>query len=63
MDYIETLEKALGKKTAKEFRPMQPGDVLNTYCDVTDLEKEFGYRPSTIEVYISVIDSARYSTW
>jgi UDP-glucuronate 4-epimerase len=63
MDYIETLEKALGKKAAKEFLPMQPGDVLNTYCDVSDLEKEFGYRPSTIEVYISVIDSARYSTW
>ena len=37
MDYIETLE----------FLPMQPGDVLNTYCDVSDLEKEFGYRPST----------------
>ena len=47
MDYIETLEKALGKKAAKEFLPMQPGDVLNTYCDITDLEKEFGYRPST----------------
>ena len=37
MDYIETLE----------FLPMQPGDVPNTYCDVSDLEKEFGYRPST----------------
>jgi len=47
MDYIETLEKALGKKAAKEFLPMQPGDVLNTYCDVSNLEKEFGYRPST----------------
>jgi UDP-glucuronate 4-epimerase len=47
MDYIETLEKALGKKAAKEFLPMQPGDVVNTYCDVSDLEKEFGYRPST----------------
>jgi UDP-glucuronate 4-epimerase len=26
---------------------MQPGDVVNTYCGITDLEKEFGYRPST----------------
>ena len=47
MDYIETLEKALEKEAVKEFLPMQPGDVLNTFCDVSDLEKEFGYRPST----------------
>jgi UDP-glucuronate 4-epimerase len=47
IEYIETLELALGKKALKEFLPMQPGDVLNTYCDVSDLEKEFGYRPST----------------
>ena len=47
MDYIETLENALGKKAVKEFLPMQPGDVLNTFCDVSDLENEFGYKPST----------------
>lgn len=47
MDYIETLEKALGKEAIKEFLPMQPGDVLNTYCDVSDLENEFGYKPAT----------------
>jgi len=47
MDYIETLEKSLGKNAVKEFLPMQPGDVLNTFCDVSDLESEFGYRPST----------------
>lgn len=47
MDYIETLEKALEKAAVKEFLPMQPGDVLNTYCDVSDLEREFGYKPST----------------
>jgi len=47
MDYIETLEQALEKEAVKEFLPMQPGDVLNTYCDVSDLEKEFAYRPST----------------
>jgi UDP-glucuronate 4-epimerase len=47
MDYIETMEKAFGKSAIKEFLPMQPGDVLNTYCDVSDLESEFGYRPKT----------------
>ena len=47
MDYIEAMERALGKKAIKEFLPMQQGDVLNTYSDVSDLEDEFGYRPNT----------------
>lgn len=47
MDYIETMEKAFGKKAIKEFLPMQPGDVQHTFSDVSDLEYEFGYRPTT----------------
>lgn len=47
LDYIETLEKALGKKAVKEFFPMQPGDVINTFSDVDDLEKDFDFKPST----------------
>lgn len=45
MDYIETLENALGKKAIKEFLPMQQGDVLNTYSDISDLENDFNFRP------------------
>lgn len=45
MEYIEKMEDAIGKKAIKEFLPMQPGDVLDTYCDVSDLEKDFRYRP------------------
>jgi UDP-glucuronate 4-epimerase len=47
MDYIETLENALGKKAIKEYLPMQPGDVLNTSSDMSDLEIDFGYKPKT----------------
>jgi len=47
-DYIETLEHSFGKIATKEYLPMQPGDVVNTYCDVSDLEKEFNYRPKTM---------------
>lgn len=47
MDFIETLENALGKKAEKEFLPMQPGDVYQTYADVTDLMQDFGFKPST----------------
>ncbi|MDD4199536.1 MAG: NAD-dependent epimerase [Paludibacter sp.] len=47
MDYIETMEQAFDKKAVKEYLPMQAGDVQHTYSDVTDLEKELGYRPDT----------------
>ena len=50
MDYIEALERALGKTAKKEFLPLQPGDVPNTSADVKDLVKQFNYKPSiTIE--------------
>ena len=47
MDFIETLEKALGKTAEKEFLPMQPGDVYQTYADVSELEHDFDFRPCT----------------
>lgn len=47
MDFIETLENALGKKAEKVFLPMQPGDVYQTYADVTELMKDFDFKPST----------------
>lgn len=47
LDYIETLETALDKKAIKEFLPMQAGDVMNTYSDVDDLERDFDFRPNT----------------
>ena len=47
MDYIEVLEKSLGKTAKKEFLPLQPGDVLDTYADVNDLIEQFDYKPTT----------------
>ena len=47
MDYIETLEKALGKTAKKELLPMQLGDVPDTYADVQALADDTGYHPST----------------
>ena len=47
MYFIETLEKAIGKTAQKEYLPMQPGDVYQTYADVTDLQKDFDFKPST----------------
>lgn len=47
MDYIAVLERCLGKEAKKEFLPMQPGDVYQTYADVSDLMEDFGFKPST----------------
>jgi UDP-glucuronate 4-epimerase len=47
LDFIRSLENALGKKAVLNFMPMQPGDVLATYADVSDLIKDIGYAPST----------------
>ena len=47
MDFIEIIEEALGKKAKKEFLPMQPGDVYQTYADIEDLKNDIGFAPKT----------------
>ncbi len=47
MDFIHTLEKLIGKQAEKEYLPMQPGDVPETFADIDDLIMELGYRPDT----------------
>lgn len=47
MDYIAALEKALGIKAKMDMLPLQPGDVPDTYADVTDLVEQLDYKPST----------------
>ncbi len=50
---IELLEGAIGRRARKNFLPMQPGDVPETFADIKDLFREVGYQPSTpIEVGI-----------
>lgn len=47
MDYITTIEQATGKDAIKEFLPMQPGDIYQTYADCSELEKATGFKPNT----------------
>ena len=47
MDYIDALEKTLGKKAKINFLPLQPGDVPDTYANLDNLKKQFNYKPST----------------
>ncbi len=45
--YIEVLEEKLGKKAIRNLLPLQPGDVPDTYADVSDLISDVGYKPET----------------
>jgi UDP-glucuronate 4-epimerase len=57
--YIEIIEKCLGRKAEKILKPLQPGDVPDTYADVEELMHDTGYSPETpVEVGIE-----RFVTW
>ncbi len=47
-DFITAIEKALGKEATKDFLNMQPGDVIRTEADVTELMEDLGYKPNTL---------------
>lgn len=47
LDFIEAIEDYTGIPAQKEMRPMQPGDVAQTWADVSDLTRDFGYAPHT----------------
>lgn len=47
MDYIAELERAIGKKANLDLLPLQPGDVPDTYADVSDFVADFQFMPST----------------
>ena len=46
-DFITILEEKLGRKAQKEFLPIQPGDVKDTYADVEELMAAINFKPST----------------
>lgn len=45
--YIEVLEETLGLQARKNYLPLQPGDVPDTFADVDDLVQDLGYAPQT----------------
>ena len=55
MKFINVLEERIGKKAQIVYMDMQPGDVLTTYADVSDLER-IGFRPNT-SIEEGLIDS------
>ena len=47
LTYVDELETALGKTVEKELLPLQPGDVPDTFAEVSDLVKDFEFKPTT----------------
>ena len=47
LEVIRVLEEAFGRTAVKEFLPLQPGDVLATAADVSDLSEAVGFVPAT----------------
>lgn len=47
LDFVATLEGALGRKAIRNMLPMQPGDVEKTFADVEDLTRDVGFAPAT----------------
>lgn len=47
MHFIKVLEGAIGKSAIIDFKPMHPGDVKETYADIEDATRDFGFSPKT----------------
>ncbi len=46
-EFVSAIEEAIGEKAKIEYLPMQPGDVYRTYADISELERDFGFKPQT----------------
>lgn len=58
LDFINYIEKALGREAEKDFLPMQPGDVVETFADISESQRDLGFQPATpigegIEQFVS----------
>lgn len=47
LEFVETLERIIGKPAIRQLLPMQPGDVLETRADISALQRDVGFAPST----------------
>jgi UDP-glucuronate 4-epimerase len=47
MRVVQLLEQATGKQALVDPQPMQPGDVRDTFADISAIERDHGFRPST----------------
>jgi UDP-glucuronate 4-epimerase len=59
LDFIAVIERALGRTAQKQLLPLQPGDVPESFADITASRRDLGFDPkTTIEVGL-----ARFVEW
>jgi len=59
LDFIGILEKEIGKPVKKEMLPMQPADVVETYADISDIQRDVGFNPA-IDIQVGL---KRFVEW
>ena len=47
LDFIAVIERLLGRTAEKEYLPMQPGDVVESYADIAKAQRDLGFEPKT----------------
>ena len=45
--FVSILEEACGRRAIKDYQPLQPGDVVETFADITQSKTDLGFAPST----------------
>ncbi|MBV9755168.1 MAG: NAD-dependent epimerase/dehydratase family protein [Hyphomicrobiales bacterium] len=59
LDFIGFVERALGRKAKRTLVPVQPGEMISTYADISDTQRDFGFAPST-PVELGIEEFARW---
>ncbi|MBW0005751.1 MAG: NAD-dependent epimerase/dehydratase family protein [Hyphomicrobiales bacterium] len=59
LDFIALIERSLGRKARRTLVPVQPGEMISTYADITETQRDFGFRPAT-PVELGIEEFARW---
>jgi UDP-glucuronate 4-epimerase len=59
LDFIALIERALGRKAKRSLVSIQPGEMVSTYADITETQRDFGFEPST-PIELGIEEFARW---
>ncbi len=59
LEFIALIERSLGRKAKRSLIPVQPGEMVSTYADIAETQRDFGFQPST-PVALGIEEFARW---
>jgi UDP-glucuronate 4-epimerase len=59
LEFIALIERSLGRKAKRSLVPVQPGEMVSTYADIAETQRDFGFQPST-PVALGIEEFARW---